>query len=69
MSRQPISRRTASISDEAPDEGMLVVSLAVASHAVLAHAASLRVSATCAVAALFAAGLLLNAQRSVADMG
>jgi len=41
-------------------EGMLLVALAVATHAVLAHAASLRVAAACAVATLLGAALLVN---------
>jgi signal transduction histidine kinase len=41
-------------------EGMLLTALAVATHAVLAHAASLRVAAGCAVAALLGGALLLE---------
>jgi signal transduction histidine kinase len=43
-------------------EGMLLVVLAVATHAVLAHAASLRTAAGCAVAALLGATLLVEAR-------
>jgi signal transduction histidine kinase len=41
-------------------DGMLLVALAVATHAVLAHAASLRTAAGCAVAALLGGALLIE---------
>jgi signal transduction histidine kinase len=41
-------------------EGMLLVALAVASHAVLAHAASLRTAVACVVAALFGGALMVE---------
>jgi signal transduction histidine kinase len=47
-------------------DGMLLVALAVATHAVIAHAASLRTAAVCALATLFGAAALVNARPSAA---
>lgn len=49
-------------------EGMLLVSLAVASHAVLAHAASLRAAVVCVVAALVCGALLIQLRPSVSGI-